>query len=306
VLVMRRINAAAAVTPINLLAVTLLAMPRQALPESDLVRQLELYAGLLRSYPYSERVTVTALSGAEMIRYGESLRVVVRQPHPLGDLVRMSDENAVLATYFRNNVLHLFAMPSLIACAFISNQAVRTGDIQRLVWRIYPYIASELFLKWTEEELPQVVEAVLHALAALGLLAPNADATEWRRPPPDSPHAAQLSLLAQATIQTIERYYLAISVLLNQGSGRMTQRALEELCELNAQRMTMLYGFNSPEFFDKALFTGFIDLLRERGVIRVGDGGRLEFDDALGRVAVDAQYVLSEQIRHSILQAAHV
>ena len=43
--IMRNINAAAAVTPINLLAVTLLAMPRQALPEADLVRQLELYRG---------------------------------------------------------------------------------------------------------------------------------------------------------------------------------------------------------------------------------------------------------------------
>ncbi|MGB8327384.1 MAG: glycerol-3-phosphate 1-O-acyltransferase PlsB, partial [Steroidobacteraceae bacterium] len=303
-LVMRRINAAAAVTPINLLAVTLLAMPRQALLESDLVRQLELYAALLRAFPYSERVTVTPLSGAEMIRYGESLRVVMRQAHPLGDLVRMTDENAVLATYFRNNVLHLFALPSLIACAFISNRVVRTEDLQRLVWRIYPYIARELFLRWSEVELPQVVDAVLRALASLELLAPNADATEWRRPPPDSPRAAQLSLLAQATIQTIERYYLAISVLLDHGSGSITQRALEERCELHAQRVTMLYGFNSPEFFDKALFAGFIDLLRERGVIRQGAGGRLDFDDALRRVAVDAQYVLSEQIRHSILRTA--
>jgi glycerol-3-phosphate O-acyltransferase len=40
---MRNINAAAAVTPINLLAIVLLAMPRQGLPEADLVRQLELY-----------------------------------------------------------------------------------------------------------------------------------------------------------------------------------------------------------------------------------------------------------------------
>jgi glycerol-3-phosphate O-acyltransferase len=36
--IMRNINSAAAVTPINLIAVTLLGMPRQALPEADLVR----------------------------------------------------------------------------------------------------------------------------------------------------------------------------------------------------------------------------------------------------------------------------
>ena len=41
--IMRNINAAAAVTPINLLALALLATPRQALLEADAARQLELY-----------------------------------------------------------------------------------------------------------------------------------------------------------------------------------------------------------------------------------------------------------------------
>ena len=115
----------------------------------------------------------------------------------------------------------------------------------------------------------------------------------------------QLSLLAQATIQTIERYYLTIALLLKAGSGQITQSVLEERCQLMAQRMTMLYGFNSPEFFDRAMFENFIDLLRQRGVVRVSGGGALEFDEVLIRVADDAELVLSEQIRHSILQVTH-
>src|SRR5215470_9776749 len=138
--IMRNINSAAAVTPINLLALALLAMPRQALPEADLVRQLELYRSLLTSFPYSDRVTVTTLSGSEMVEYGQSLRVIEREPHRLGDIVRMTVENAMLATYFRNNVLHLVALPSLIACVFVSNARVPAPDIQRLASRIYPYI----------------------------------------------------------------------------------------------------------------------------------------------------------------------
>ncbi len=68
--------------------------------------------------------------------------------------------------------------------------------------------------------------------------------------------------------QTIERYYLAIALLIGAGSGRISQQALEERCQLMAQRMTMLYGFNSPEFFDRSLFENFIDLLRARGVVQ--------------------------------------
>jgi glycerol-3-phosphate O-acyltransferase len=59
---------------------------------------------------------------------------------------------------------------------------------------------------------------------------------------------------------------------------------------------------NSPEFFDKSLFRNFIDLLRRRGVIQESAEGWLTFDEPLLGVAADAQLVLSEQIRHSILQ----
>ena len=301
--IMRHINAAAAVTPISLLAVALLAAPRRTLVESDLTRQLELYLTLLRECPYGPRVTVTKLSPQEIIAYGVSMKVVTRLEHPLGDLVQMSDECAVLAAYFRNNVLHLFAMPGLVACAFLGNSMMRSADIHRLTWRIYPYIAAELFLRWREDEVAAVVDALLAALLRHGLLERSADA--WHRPPPSSAEAVQLSLLARASLQTIERYYLTIALLLSAGSGEITQATLEERCQLMAQRMTLLYGFNSPEFFDRSLFAHFIDLLRERGVIRASAAGKLEFDEVLIHVAEDAQLVLNEEIRHSILQVTH-
>jgi glycerol-3-phosphate O-acyltransferase len=296
------INAAAAVTPINLVAMAVLATPRQALPEVDLVRQLELYQRLLRDAPYSPLVTVTTDSGEQMIRYAEAMGMLQRQKHPLGDIMRMDAESAVLATYYRNNILHLFAMPSLLACGFVGNTRMRTTDIQRLVWRVYPYIAAELFLRWDETQVSTVAASLLETFARLHLLQGNADGSEWQRPPPTSLEAIQLSVLAQATIQTLERYYLAIALLLQAGSGVITQEALEERCHLMAQRMSVLYGLNSPEFFDKSLFRNFIELLRRRDVVQMSDDKRLLFGEPLIGVAADAQLVLSEQIRHSILQ----
>ncbi len=303
--IMRNINAAAVVTPVNLLAMTLLAMPRQALPQSDLIRQIDLYRALLAGVPYSDRVTVTDLSGEQVIDYGERMKVLQRHRHPSGDVLRMSDASAVLAAYFRNNVLHLFAMPSLLACVFLSNAEVSDEDMQRLAGRIYPYIAAELFLRWSDAEVPAVVAAVLAELARHGLIEHVAARGVWRRPPSSSAQAMQLSILAQATLQTIERYYLAIALLLDAGSGSISQATLEERCQLAAQRIALLYALNSPEFFDRALFTNFIDLLRSRGVVRSNAAGSLEFDAVLLHVAADAQFVLSEQIRHSILQVTH-
>jgi len=279
-----------------------LATPRQALGEADLVRQCELYQRLLRDAPYGPLVTVTAQSGAEMTRYAEWMGMLERHSHPLGDIMRMTAERAVLATYYRNNILHLFAMPSLLACCFVSNARMRTVDIQRLVWRVYPYIRMELALRWPEEEIGAVANSLLNAMARSNLLRCNEDGSEWQRPLPTSFEAIQLALLAEATIQTIERYYLVIALLLQAGSGSVTQEALEERCHLMAQRMSVLYGLDSPEFFDKSLFRNFIELLRRRQVITAGEDRTISFGEPLLGVATDAQLVLSEQLRHDILQ----
>ncbi len=109
----------------------------------------------------------------------------------------------------------------------------------------------------------------LDDMANHGLLESVDGGTQWRRPPTGSTEAVQLSVLAHVTVPIIERYYLVIAVLLKSGSGRISQDVLESQCQLMAQRMSLLYELNSPEFFDKALFKNFIDLLRARNVLGV-------------------------------------
>ena len=300
-----RVNAAAAISPVSLLALALLATPRQAMPESDLVRQLDLYRSLAARAPYSNDVWCTPLDGAAIIDYGRRLGIIATVPHDLGPIVRMNEENAVLAAYYRNNILQLYALPSLIACAFLNNASLRSEDVQRLAWRIYPYIAQELFLRWPEDEVPAVVDALLETLAEHRLLERTADGSAWRRPHTGGAEAVQLSILAHATLEVVERYYLAIALLLSAGPDAITQDALQNRCHLMASRMSLLYELHSPQFFDKVLFRDFIDLLRARDLIRVGTNGCLNYDQALLEVAADAQFVLSEQIRHSILQVTH-
>jgi glycerol-3-phosphate O-acyltransferase len=256
--------------------------------------------------PYSEKVWVTDMDGASMVRYGMSLGILKRQQHELGDILYMTEDKSVLASYFRNNVLHLLLMPSLVACAFLNNPGVSRADLRRLAGRAYPYVADEYFLRWNESELSDVVDRTLEDLFNHGLLTASEDRSEWRRPPAESPEAVQLSVLARVTVPIIERYYIAVSLLLKAGSGKLTQDALERQCQLTAQRMSMLYELNSPEFFDRALFGNFLDLLRSRGVLGVNPDGKLTFETPMvGAIVQDAQLVLHEQMRNSILQVVH-
>jgi glycerol-3-phosphate O-acyltransferase len=201
--------------------------------------------------------------------------------------------------------MHLFAMPSLVACAFLNNATMKAEDIHRLAWRVYPYVRQELTLRWAEDEVPGVVDALLDTLARNGLLERQPDGRTWRRPRTGTAQAVQLSVLAQAMVQTLERYYLAIALLLEAGSGEVSQERLERRCVDMARRISMLYGLNAPEFFDRSMFRGFIGLLIRREVLQVDAGGNLVFGEPLLAVADDARLVLSEQIRNSILQVTH-
>ncbi len=110
------VNRAADVNPINLLALALLSTPKHAMGEADLLAQIALSKTLLADVAYSEWVTVTPHTPQQIIAHGEEIGLITRTQHPLGDVLGVEGDQAVLLSYFRNNVLHVFILPALIAC----------------------------------------------------------------------------------------------------------------------------------------------------------------------------------------------
>ncbi len=301
-----RVNKAAAVTPVSLAALTLLSTPRQAMVEGELARHMNLLLRLAKKAPYSALVTLPELDGDGVVAYCEKMGLLVRQSHPLGDVLRLEGDNAVLMTYFRNNILHLFALPSMIACCFLNNRSMATETIVRLGRMVYPYVRSELFLHWNVDGFEAAIRHQLEVMVDESLLTRDDEGDRYLRPDAGTEQAVQLSVLAQGAVQTLERYYMTVALLLKHGSGTISQQDLERLCQLMAQRMSMLHAFNAPEFFARDLFRGFIDMLRRSGVVWYDDDGLLAYDRRILEVSADARLVLSEQIRHSILQVTYV
>ena len=306
--ILARINSAAAASPVNLLALALLATPRQAMVEQPLVRILELFAALLRKAPYDPGVTVTELGGAEMIAYGERLGLLERRPHRLGDVITLAPKEALLATYFRNNAAHLVALPSIVACCFLDKSVLAVERVHGLARMVYPYLGGELHLRWRPEEVEAEMDRVIETLVDLGLLRRDDAGGQacLRRPAPHTPEAIQLWLLAQCSVQTLERFYMTAALLAKHGSGTLRPGQLEDMCHLMAQRMSMLFQFSAPEFFDKTLFRGFIGRLRKNGVLRTDETGLLVFDQGLVQAMEDARLFLGDRLRNDVLQAMNL
>ncbi len=296
------INASADANPVNLLALVLLSTRKHAVAEADLLAQLELLKALLTERPYAERVTVTSLAPADIVAHGEAMGWIRRIRHPQGDVLVTEGEQAVLLSYFRNNVLHLVACAAWVASCFLNNRRMSRASILRLGRVIYPFIRGELFLRWDEDGFVRELSATLDFLIARGLLDARGSGRLLERAPGQDDGAYQLKLVARSLMQVFERYYIVIATLVSHGQGALGAGELENACTLTAQRVGMLHELSAPEFFDKSLFRGFIQKLRERRAVWSNADGKLEFNPVLAEVVEDARVILSRELRHSVLK----
>ncbi len=296
------VNGAADVNPINLLALAILSTPKHAMGERDLLAQIGLAKTLLEEMPYSDRTTVTPHTPEEIIAHGEEIGVLQRIPHPLGDVLGVDGDTAVLLSYFRNNVVHLFTASSWIACCFQHNRRMSRRTLVRLGRTVYPFLQAELFLPWTEDGFAERVDRIADVFVREGLLQQinDEDGGILQRNQGQSDEVFRLRAIGHTLQQAFERYYIAISVLVKNGPGTLGAAELESLCQLAAQRLSLLYAPAAPEFFDRSLFRGFIQKLREMRLVWPDQNSKLLFDDRLDAWAKDAKLILGRELRHTI------
>jgi len=297
--IMQRINAAAHVNPINLLAITLLSTPNHSAAVENLAQQIEFYKELLIRLPYSSRVTVTNLNSQEIFNLGIQLGFIEIVPHDLGDVIRVKKEQGILLTYYRNNILHLFAASSFIAMSLINQKQLQRREIIRLMGVVYPYVKKELYLHWTKEEFLEYGRETIAVLKQLEVLKSASRTVE--RYDGGTIEAGKLRVLANALMQTYERFFIVVAVLSKSGSEQLTVPQLETLCHKTASKLNLLYGFNSPDFFDKSLFKNFISNLKSEQVVETNKQGKIIFTENLKVFYMGAKRLLSRRIRHSVL-----
>lgn len=295
-----RINAAAVVNPVCLVALAILCTQRQAIDEESLGRFLGLLVRLGREGPNPSSIRFEQDDPQAVIRYVESIGLLQREGHPLGDLLCVDGVNAVLHTWYRNNIAHIYAYPSLIACFFVGHRRLTMEHLYQLCDTVYPHLRAELFLPWDLDTLRGVTEQWVRTLVECGMLEREGDG--YRAPPRYSHEYAYLTLLSRVTMQTLERFYIVVALLHSRPNGSLGADELEEWCFLTAQRMSRLHEIDAPEFFDRALISLFIEGLRERNLIQEDDEQKLRFDDRLIQIIDEAERIIDPAFRETVMQ----
>ena len=300
----KRINEAAVINPVNLLALVLLATPKHTADEGALLRLLGHYQALHALAPYAPVTIGCEADPQQIIAYGERLAIVERFRDPLGDLIRIPATQAPLLAYFRNNVLHLVALPAVLACLLSHNHELEDKRVRQAVAGICRLMRAELFLRWSDDALQDATEKIIEVLAGRSLLRRRVEHGSLAAPEPVSQEFAELHLLGEAIRPLLERHFLTLALLQRHGSGQLTRQTLEDHCQLLAQRLSLLYDFNAPDFPEKSTFAAFIGNLIEGDFLTEGDDGRLRFDERLLTPLAHSELVLSLEARQSIRRMA--
>ena len=278
----------------NLCCSALLASRQRSLTREQLTEQLECYLSLLRNVPYSADATAPAQSANELIEHALQMNKFEVEKDTIGDIIVLPREQAVLMTYYRNNILHMLVLPSLIAAMITQHRHITREELLRQVEVLYPMLKAELFLRWEKDALGALIDALVDELLQQQLVMENGDKLQL-----NPARSRTLQLLAAGVRETLQRY--AITFWLLSANPSINRGTLEKESRTVAQRLSVLHGINAPEFFDKAVFSTLVSTLRDEGFI--SDTGDAEPTQTMKVYQLLADLITSD-IRLTIESAA--
>ncbi|WP_058912422.1 glycerol-3-phosphate 1-O-acyltransferase PlsB [Entomohabitans teleogrylli] len=291
---MVRINKAGAANAMNLCCTALLASRQRSLTREQLTQQLECYLSLMRKVPYSGDATAPAATASDLIDHALQMNKFEVEKDTIGDIIILPREQAVLMTYYRNNIMHMLILPSLLALIVAQHRRITRDELLRQVEVIYPMLKTELFLRWEKTELAGVVDRLLEELLSQQLILEQDN--QFRVNPAQS---RTLQLLAAGARETIQRYAITFWIL--SANPAINRGTLEKESRTVAQRLSVLHGINAPEFFDKAVFASLVLTLRDEGYI--SDTGDAEPEETMKVYQLLAD-LLTSDVRLTVESAA--
>ncbi|TQV88812.1 glycerol-3-phosphate 1-O-acyltransferase PlsB [Aliikangiella coralliicola] len=267
---MEKINASVTLNSVSLVALILLSTERVAIGRKELESQLELLLTLGKKAPFSNATYLPKSQPPALIGQAEKLGTIFRVANPMGEIITTDEQTAVLLTYYRNNILHIYITSALIASCFLNRQSMTQTDLVGELSKLFPFLKKELFIHWDEQKFEQHIEKNIDVLVERSMLF-REDEMLTRAPESDSGFD-QLFTHAQIARPTLLRYGIILTLLSTQaGRENLSRQELEKRSQHLAQRIAALYSLNAPEAFDKNLFRNTVNVLREGELIKVAE-----------------------------------
>jgi glycerol-3-phosphate O-acyltransferase len=279
-LMTERINDSVDINPVNLFAMAIASSPRHALDERALLQQIDWLRTLAERLPYADEATLTDRRPEDAVALAIKLGFAVRIAHPLGDVIQVPERQIAAVSYFRNNVLHAFALPALVANLLSGTRESTFDAVADFCASALPFLRAELMLHHTADTVGTEARRVAELFLEMGLVRATPEGALMTAERYSPEHAA-LELLGRSLRNLIRRNYLTIAILTRVGSGQLKRAQLEDLMQMLTQRLSLLFEFAPPDFYERTAFATYFDTLLETGIVREDADGWLHLDERI-------------------------
>lgn len=300
--IMLRINKAAAINGMALASLCLLSSKTKTMTRAELERAMKDYLELLQLTPFSEDATLGKKSASELLDETLKLKRLAVSDDGYGSLISAPENGTVTLTYYRNNILHLFALPGMIMTVVFANNGMEKAKLLKLMHALYPLLQKELFIYMDVESAQDYCERIVMQLKEQGLLEQRG--RKLMPPQRDSAHFHSAWLLSRAMQETVQRYAVVLRVL--EVSQTISRGQLEKTSRKIAERLSSLYGMSSPEFYDKNVFSCLVTALREQELVVSTEDGTLKHSDNSRALQADINQLVWPEISQHLLQLESV
>ena len=294
--VMKGINKSSVITTSSLFSLGLLTETTQTLDTKIISQRIELFIDLLKRNQNFKDVWLTEDSPEKIITKTEELGLIKSQLIGGERVFRPTRNEAALLSFYQNNISHFFLLYSLVCLSLKYVEELSEEEILRLTNLVYPFLQSDFYLPWTNEQVGKVVVNNLKILIELGLVVKK-DKGLLTKPEKDSKEYRDFLALSNISEPSIKRFYIVMSTLWR---GETDILELQDRCETIADKLQEIEGWLYTEFSDASKFKSFITKLLDDRYIKENTNSKLSASRITKRVQKEFQQFFNQEFMNEV------
>ena len=294
--VMKGINKSSVITTSSLFSLGLLTETTQTLDTKIISQRIELFIDLLKRNQNFKDVWLTEDSPEKIITKTEELGLIKSQLIGGERVFRPTRNEAALLSFYQNNISHFFLLYSLVCLSLKYVEELSEEEILRLTNLVYPFLQSDFYLPWTNEQVGKVVVNNLKILIELGLVVKK-DKGLLTKPEKDSKEYRDFLALSNISEPSIKRFYIVMSTLWKEEIDILE---LQDKCEAIANKLQEIEGWLYTEFSDASKFKSFITKLLDDRYIKENTNNKLSASRITKRVQKEFKQFFNQEFMNEV------
>ena len=294
--VMKGINKSSAITTSSLFSLSLLTETTQSLDTKIISKRIELFIDLIKRNQNIKDVWLTEHSPEKIIAKTEELGLINSQLIGGEKVFRPTRNEAALLSFYQNNISHFFLLYSLVCLSLKYVEELSEKEILRLTNLVYPFLQSDFYLPWSDEQVGKVVVNNLKILIELGLVVKK-DKDLLTKPEKDSKEYRDFLALSNISEPSIKRFYIVMSTLWKEEIDILE---LQDKCEAIANKLQEIEGWLYTEFSDASKFKSFITKLLNDRYIKENTNNKLSASLITKRVQKEFKQFFNQEFMNEV------